>query len=612
MISKKKWILILLVLVACIASPEISLSQNKVDASKIQLANRYYQEKEFEKAAVLFKEIYSQSRSKSYLDKYLNSLIELNEFEEAEKIIRKQFRKTNDPSLLVHWGYILKLQNQIEAANAKFAQAIKIVSANKGMMVELANTFISRREFEWAEKVYRKGKEKLPSESFSYELARVYLYQRDYELMLQQYLDMLSDDEKSLSRVQSGIRSAMRNAMDESLPELMRSTILKRIQNEPSILAYNRLLVWYFLQEQNYEQAFRQAVALDKRTGDEEDLIMMAARSAKQNKAWAAAHNLFDYIIEKGGRKANILEARVERMESLNEQFLTEGGSSISSEQLESEFFHAISLLGIIPESAKLINPYAHFLAFHQEKADEAIKLLYEGMKAKGIQKFRKSEMKAELADVHVYKNDPWEAVLLYSQVAEENRNSAIADEANLKKARLAYYMGQMNWAQAQLDVIKASTSKLVANDALELSIFISNHINLDTTQVPMQLFARSDLLTFQNKADEAWLVLDSIEQQFPFHNLLDDVYYRKANMKLVRGEYEDAVSYLSKIISDYAYDLLADDALFQLAEIKEKYLGQNDEARELYKKLLVQYPGSIHVVEARKRFRKLRGDNIE
>ncbi len=221
----------------------------------------------------------------------------------------------------------------------------------------------------------------------------------------------------------------------------------------------------------------------------------------------------------------------------------------------------------------------------------------------------QRDQLKNELADIQVLKDDLWEAVLLYSQIIDTNKNNPLGDEVKLKKAKLGYYMGNLSWAQAQLDVLKASTSKLIANDALELSIFISSNTALDTTEVPMQLFAKADLYQFRRQDSLAWATLDSIEAQYSYHSLLDDIYFRKAKTLTNRGDYAQAAAFLEKVRDGFAFDLLADDALFLLAELYEKKLDRSEEAGELYKQMLTQYPGSIYVEDARERYRRLRGE---
>jgi tetratricopeptide (TPR) repeat protein len=182
-----------------------------------------------------------------------------------------------------------------------------------------------------------------------------------------------------------------------------------------------------------------------------------------------------------------------------------------------------------------------------------------------------------------------------------------LGDQVKLKKAKLGYYMGNFSWAKAQLDVLKSSTSKLTANDALELSLLIGNNLNMDTTAVPLQMFARADLLFFRNKDSLALATLDSLAEMFPYHTLQDDVLYRKSKIETERNNFALAAAYLEQIVNDFSYDVLADDALFELANIYNYHLREKEKARDLYKQMLFNYPGSVFVEEARNLYRELR-----
>ena len=180
---------------------------------------------------------------------------------------------------------------------------------------------------------------------------------------------------------------------------------------------------------------------------------------------------------------------------------------------------------------------------------------------------------------------------MLYSQVIENNKNNELGDQVKMKKAKLGYYMGEMSWAKAQLDVLKASTSKLIANDAMQLSLFIGNNMNLDTTSVPLQLFAESDLLLFRHQPDAAWAMLDSLQNTYPFHSLQDDIFYRKASIREKQGNWLDAAVWLEKIVEEYPYDLLADDALLELGNLYRTKLADVEKAKSYYLKLMEDHP---------------------
>jgi tetratricopeptide (TPR) repeat protein len=254
-----------------------------------------------------------------------------------------------------------------------------------------------------------------------------------------------------------------------------------------------------------------------------------------------------------------------------------------------------------------LIIDYAHLLAFYLDDIENAIAVLEKGLEIQRLKPEEAGILKTELADVYMYAGDPWEATLLYSQVIDANKTNSLGDEVKLKKARLGYYMGNFSWAKAQLDVLKASTSKLTANDAMELSMLIGNNLNLDTTAVPLQMFARADLLFFRNKEAEALATLDSIAELFPYHSLTDNILYRKALVETDRNNFKVAAEYLQEITDNFRFGLLADDALFMLAELYNYQLGDKERAKELYREMLTRHPGSVFVEESREKFRELR-----
>lgn len=598
------------ILILFLAPFFVNAQQPRLDVSKLQLANQYYRNKDYEKASVLYHEIYETAGSQYYFQMYLNCLVEMNDYDLAEQEIKKQLRKNrNDFGLYVQWGYLLKRQNLDDDANKKYDQALKIVPDSKNDYMRLANDFLSRQEYAYAEKVYQQGRKKIPGESFHYELARVYLYERNYELMYDEYLALLKEDEKRLGQVESSMMTAFRLDVDHTLHERFQTALLKRIQKEPNITVFNRLLIWLFMQEKQFAPALRQAIALDKRGGQVDGMIANLAYISGTNGNLDEAIKAYNYLIQKGSNTAFYGDAYRGKMTLLYQQFVAMPNSNRHPVELKNEFEETFKVIGYNPDAVPLIINYAHFLAFYDGDISSAVTLLQKNMGNGRINQLQRDEMKNELADINVLKGDLWEAILLYSQIIDANKDNSLGDEVKLKKAKVGYYMGNLKWAQAQLDVLKASTSKLIANDAMELSLFISNNSALDTTAVPMQMFARADLYTFRNQDSLAWLTLDSIETNYSSNELMDDIYFRKAKWMIKQGKYEKAAGFLKEITTRYAYDLLGDDALFLLAELDEKKLNKVDEAEELYKKMLTQYPGSIYVDEARERYRELRGE---
>jgi tetratricopeptide (TPR) repeat protein len=275
-------------------------------------------------------------------------------------------------------------------------------------------------------------------------------------------------------------------------------------------------------------------------------------------------------------------------------------------------YLEAIEDLGKTGQTAIMLKELAHLKAFYLQEIDEATELLYEAKDLPGIYPAVQAVIKLELGNILLLKDEIWDASLLYSQVELDFKEDPLGHEAKFRNAKISYYTGDFEWAQAQLDVLKASTTKLISNDAIDLSLLITDNLALDTITTPMLMFAQADLYAYQNLTDKAFQKLDSILDTWPAHSLTDEIFFLKAEIYEKKGDYDAAAAELQKIVDFHFYDILADDAIFKLASYNDYVFENKEEAMRLYELILTEYPGSLHVIEARKRFRELRGDKLE
>lgn len=604
----KNFLVILIVLIS--VTSVFAQQQRSELQTNSQLALSYYNSKDYEKAAPLLLDVYHLSRNRYYFSRYIYCMVQIERFEEAINQVKKEVRKEKTPGseLLINWGYVLQAEQKDDEAKEKFQEAIKNIEPNKGSYLIAANAFLQWGEYELAEKTYLKGREVIPQEQFNYELARVYLYLRNYDKMMEEYLDLVRNNEKQLPRIQSSLASAMRLDIDNGLRDKFRGQVLKRIQAEPNVIGYNRLLIWFFLQEKKFGSALRQSIALDKRTGEEDTEVLQLGHMALNNKNYSDAQKAFEYLMGKGEESSFYNRAFALKIHTLYLAYTKEKNDERQEgELLSQQFEKGLKFLGYNPATLNLIQEYAHLLTFYLNQPEKSLAVLKKGLEIPQLKSEQQGILKTEMADTYVYNNDPWEATLIYSQVIEANKNNTLGDEVKLKKARLAYYLGNFSWAKAQLDVLKASTSKLTANDAMELSLLIGNNLDLDTTAVPLTMFAEADLRFFQNKNEDAMTILNGIQKSYPYNSLVDDVLFRKSKVEMEQQNYTQAAEYLEQIVNDFAYESLADDALFHLAELYNYQLNKKEKAKELYLKMIVDYPGSIYVEESRNKYRELR-----
>lgn len=589
-------------------APVVVFGQTQDLQNMTILASQYYQNKEMGKAAELYEQLYEATKADGYFSIYLDCLMSIPDYEKAEKAIRKGLRgNTPNAFWYVQWGYLKKAEGQVSESAKMYEKAFESLGNNPGDYSTLASQFISRREFEYAEKVYLQGRKNQATNSFNYELGMVYYYMRNYDQMLKEYLEWAKQKENNFEMVKNNLQSVLSMDNDQEISKQMKTYVLKCIQKDPNELIYTRLLIWLFVQDKNFPSAIRQSISLDKRTGTEDQNIFELATIAASNKSYDEAVKAYEYLIGKGKKSEYFIPAHQQCMQMYYDRFIDEGSyDPAKASQLRDKFDQTFTILGFTAENSELLSEYAHLLAFYQNQSAEAIKILQTGLTRPGVNQQQIATIKAELADIYVFSGDLWEAVLTYSQVIEQNKSNSIGDELKFKKAKLGYYMGNFKWAKAQLDVLRASTSKLIANDAMDLSLFISENMEDDSIATPLQIFGRADLQLFRNDFQGAIAALDSVSKLYPSNSLTDDVLFRKSVIFQKQGKYADAAILLETIVKDHSWEMLADDALFQLAVLYQTKLNRIEDAKTMFKKILTDYPGSIFVVDARNEYRKM------
>jgi tetratricopeptide (TPR) repeat protein len=372
------------------------------------------------------------------------------------------------------------------------------------------------------------------------------------------------------------------------------------------------MLIWLSIQQKDFDMALIQSKSIDRRMQEDGSRVMELARLCISNESYDVAIDAFNYILTKGSKSRYYLDSRIGL---LNTKYLKITNRYNYTQQdlldLKAEYQKALTEFGENASTVPIMRYMAHLQAFYLDEIDQAIDLLNKAVEMPGVKPAIKAECKIELGDVLLFAGDVWDATLLYSQVDYDFKNDQLGHLAKYKNAKLSYYIGEFGWAKAQLDVLKAATSKLIANDAMELSLLISDNIDMDSSYTALNYYSKADLLMYRNKLDEAMITLDSIQMVALWHPLHDEALYKKGEIMLKKGEFVIADSLFAKVVDMYPEDILADNALMIRADLNERQFGDVETAMQLYEKILFDYPGSLFVVEARKRYRELRGDLI-
>jgi len=579
-----------------------------------RLGIQYYQNREFEKALEIFTALYDEDPSHINYTYYLYALTELQQYREAEKLIRKHSRK-NPGSLRyeVDLGFIYLSAGEPDRARETFGKAIESLPANPHEIRQIANAFYFRNQPEYAILTYLKGKELLAGTyTFDIELATMYERNGNYPEMVETLLDYLAETPDAMEEVQNKLQSAMAQDIEQILPGILRENLLIRYQASPEEVYLNELLLWLSVQQRDFSFAFVQARSLDRRFNEDGYRVLDVADLALANKDFNAALEAYEYVLGKGRQSPLYLNGLIGFLETRYQQLANNIKiEPAGMQELESAYIEAIDEFGVHNESIQLLRDLAHIQAFYLGKEEEAIENLNLALEVPGPETLQRAMCKLELADIYLYTGEVWEATLLYSQVEKTFKNEPIGHLAKLKNARLTYYIGEFAWAKAQLDVLKAATSKLIANDALELSLLIADNVEIDSTYEGLRLYAKAELLLYRNMLEASLETLDSINLLAAWHPLHDEVLFREAEIREKQGLFHQADSLLERITRNYGDDILGDDALYKRARMHEEVFGDPEKARELYRELLTRYPGSVYTMEVRRKFRELRGDEL-
>lgn len=580
--------------------------------SEQNLAMQYYQNEEYSKALVLFEKLYEKNAESSVFYRYYyNSLLKTNDYEKAEKVVKKAIKNHQQETFyLIDLGNVYESAGDVKSADAEYNKAIKQLLPIESQINQTANAFIGNNKIDFAIKVFEQGQQLLKSPfAFCFELASLNEQKGNIEKAVSYYLDYALQSGTSVQLVQNKLQENLSNI---KFFDPFKEELLNRLQSSNAPLAYADLLIWAFVQKKDFKSAFIQTKALDKRLNENGYRVLNLAQSAVAEKQYDAAIEMLQYVLQKGNSNPNYAQAKQELLQARKAK-ITESINYTKQDisLLNAEYESYVKEFGLNRNTANVLLDQAAIQAFYLYNIDSAIAITEALLDMPQLDKNLKANVKLDLGDYYIMNGDVYEPVLLYTQVEKDFKDQPLAELARFKNAKLSYYKGDFEWAQAQLTILKSATTELVANDALELSVFIQDNLGLDTSTYPVEMYAKADLLYYQNERIKALKTLDSIIDIFPNHALADDILFFKAEAMHDSKQDSIAAAYLSKILAFYKDDLKADDATFLLATLYENSLNDKEKAKQLYEDLITNFKDSIYVTEARKRYRKLRGDAL-
>ena len=574
-----------------------------VSAQNDQLALDYFEKGEFEKAVTLYEEIYTkQPTNLFFFEKLLHCYRQLQQFDKAENLIEKRKQKYNQPTMQIELGYNFQLQKQQDKANKFYQLALDEIQNEPNYAYQLGSNFEKKTLLDWALKAYELGQKFNPNLNFDYQMALLQGQMGNVELMIDKLFDYAYAKPEFAPTVQSFLSRFLMENSNESFPAYVKKTLLIRTQKTPDIF-WNQFLSWFYVQQKEYDKAFIQERAIYKRNPESFYEIVTLAQLAIEDNQDETAQTILTFVLENTSDIGLQMQAHHFLM-----KMKIENATAKDYPQIQLELQELVKKFGVSPYSLKLQLLLANFEAFYRNQPKNAIEQLQKTLELP-LNLREAAAVKMELADIMVYDEKFNQAILYYAQVEDNLKNDELAHEASMKMAKANYYKADFEWTLQQVKNLKQSSSLLIANDAIELFMLIQDNSVEDSTKTALTAFAKADLKLYQKKKDEALQAFLTILEKHKGESIQDITLLRIAQIYEQKKQFDLALNYYNKILTDHADGIFVDEALYFSAEIYRIELNQPEKAKPLYERMVLNHPDSIYFTNSRINYRILRGD---
>lgn len=595
----------------CLTLLILSLSAHSQQDDDERLARDYFADGAFDKALEIYQKLYNNGTNPEYYDQYFSLLLQTKKFTAARELTSKLMASEPcSPAYVVDLGRVYQQEGLKAKTDSLYKTLFRKLPADEFSIREIAAAFYRANAYDHAITAFTYGRKVLGNdEVFAFDLLALYRYMKDKEKLIQEYIHVLSfhPEETILHQAENSFSALMESDADYALLEVSLQRALKKKTSQPAL---TRLLSWTYIQQERHADALNSLISLDKRTGLYSELIFNTGSKLMEKKVFKEALVAFEHIVTIGSSDAFYLASRARILYCKMELLSRQKPNDEDIEKLSNEYRAFVGQTADVDIKAFLLQKLAEFNAYHLRRYQEASSLLQEALALSGLPQETKNTLKLELGDVSLLSENLWDATLLYSQVEKDAEEGLTKQEARFRNAKLSYYRGDFVWAQAQLNDLKVTTNQMLANDALNLSLLISEHTESATDTLTLQAYAKADMMVFTKRFERALSILDSMETTGMAGSLADDMMMLKAKIHLDQNNYAEAAEILQQVTERYSTGIWADDALFLLGDTYQT-LKESDKAKACYEKIITDYPGSLYISEARIRFRNLRGDSL-
>ena len=424
--------------ILCCLIAFVAYSQTETD---IQLAQHYYLNGEFSKAVVYYEKLYTNDPSKVYFSRYLDCLVNTGDKKAAEKVFKKQTAANpGDLSLKIQFYFFYKTNEELDKAKKVKNEVLKHEFYDIKETQDVLSNLLSIDEYAWAKEVIDQAKKNLKYYPYELWYGQIYMAEGETIKALDQYLLALSKKPDLKEQIQLEIDGIFDFTKESEEIKQVKGSFLSASQKDPSNPVYTEMLIWFFLQNKNFNSAYQQVSSLEKRMRGDGGYLIDFGNTCLENLQYALAKQAFKEVISANLYRSaeaqrmllNVYFTELTTERTFTEVELNDIVNSYEEVVLNKEFS--------LRSGAEIGLEYAEILGFYANKADKARGFLERCMNTPGLTDMQRARYKMKLADVCVALDSVWEASLLYMQIDEAFKFESIGNEAKFKNARIFYF----------------------------------------------------------------------------------------------------------------------------------------------------------------------------
>ncbi len=598
--------LIFLLLFSLLAVSTSTFAQVDPEAA---LAERYFLDEEYESALELYQKLHRKSPTEVFTLRVVACQERLGQFEAAEKFLDKAIRKQSNMVILpIVKADLLEKTGKIKEADKLYSETITKKLRIEGDFIRVGSYLYQTGKLELSREAYMQGRKRMKSDFiFANEIANIFAQLGSWENATYEYLNEYYANPTNLDKVKLDVL----NLVNPTSEPLVEKALLNAVDKQQSDIGLRSVLFEFYVLAENFMEAFIQVKSIDRLFKEDGHRVFTFAETMRNNENYALSNDAYDYIIERKKKSPYFFRAHIEKavnnelkaFQQIPVDLVAVRTAVDTYEKLFNEFGREVNYFDAIYRQARL-------RVFYLDEMERALGDLELISVKRTLPKDEWAKAKLLMGDIQLIQKDYSKAKLTYTEVKEQFQDRQIGALAKYKLGELAYFKGDFSLSQAMLGAIKDNTSNDISNDAIKLNLLIIDNTGLDTTTVPLEIFAEAQLLVYQRDYDAALVLLDTLAFNYPAHGLADEILWEKATIALKRNEIEKALEYIERVLANFKEDIYGDDALYTKARLYDYNMKNHEMAQKFYLEFLSTYPGSLYSVEVRKRIRELRKMN--